>query len=187
MAIGISYAAIDEEVTAMAIQGAATGGVIIISCVFTVAFYYSVNWLNKIHDFEHLVNPVKRRSLKPIGISMKVKPARMGHHRYPRVTDSAGLDQTDSARHVSDPQMCNDQLDVPFIVMGSSADDATDGNNEDAVYLLDHIGGDMMKPFSTKKLQQMPRPLILLLFLSAVLMLMGLMARKVNVLWLRFY
>jgi len=179
VAIGIWYAALDEEVTAMVIQGAATGGVIIVSCVFTASFYYIVHWLNQIHHVEHRVNPVDRRSVKPIGISMEVKTAHMGYYRYPRITDSVGLDHTSSAGVVSDLQLCNDELDVPFIVMGPpDDDDVTDGDNEDAVYLLDHIGGEMMKPFSTEKLKKMSPSLVLLLFSSAVLFLMGLMACK---------
>ena len=176
MAIGISYAAIDEEVTSMIIQGAATGGVIIVSCVFTTAFHYTIHWLNQIHNIEYSLEPVKRRSLKPIGTAIETKMAHMRYHHYSRAPN----DQTgrhDNTRLASDSQFSDDEVDIPFLVM-ASPNDATDGSNEDAVYLLDHIGGEMMKPFSTKKLQQMSPPLLVVLFLSSVSFLLGLMACK---------
>lgn len=183
MAIGISYAAVDDEVTALSLQGAATGGVIIISCVFTMAFHYAVQWLNKIHEIEQSVEPAKqRRMLKPIGTAVETKEAYMRYrHYYPRAPPS---DQTDNSRVNSNSQSGDNGLglDMPYLVMAPE-DNATDGGEgENAVYLIDHIGGEMMKPFSTKELQQMTLPLLVTLFLSSTLFLLGLMACK-----LRFY
>ena len=164
VALGISYAAIDNEMTAMIIQGVATGGVIIISCVFTTAFHYTIRWLNQIHDIEHSVEPVKRRSLKPLGTAVETKTA----HIYAR----SQTDRHDNTRPANHSQSGDDEFDIVM----SFTEDVTDGNSEDAVYLLDHIGGKMMTPFSTNNLRQMTIPLIVLLFLSSTSFLLGLMA-----------
>ena len=147
----------------MIIQGAATGGVIIISCVFTAAFHYTIRWLNQIHKIEYSVEPVKRRSLKPLGTAVETKTA----HIYPR----AQTDRHDSTRPASHSQF---ELDIVMV----SPEDVTDGNSEGAVCLLDHVDGKIMKPFSTDNLQQMTTPLIVLLFLSSMSFLLGLMARE---------
>lgn len=175
MALGISYAAVDEETTAIIIQGVATGGVIIVAGVFTAAFYYSTRWLNKIHDIEHSVEPAKRRSLKPLGCVVEVKAAHMKHEHYLRADH-----EHDNTRLPSDSQAGDDQLDIPFLVMASA--DNVDGTNEDAVYLLDYIGGEMMKPFSTTHLREMTPAVTILLFLSSTSFLLGLMACKYKIL-----
>ena len=166
MAVGIFYAATDDEVTAMIIQGVATGGVIIISCAFTAAFYYTIRWLNQIHNIEYSAEPVKRRSLKPLGTAVETKTA----HIYPR----AQTDRHDNTRPANHSKFGDDELDIVMV----SPEDVTDGNDEDTVYLLDHVGGKMMKPFSTDNLRQMTIPLIVLLFLSNMSFLLGLMARE---------
>ena len=157
MALGISYATMDDEVTAMIIQGVATGGVIIISCVFTAAFHYAICWLNQIHDIEHSVEPVKRRSLKPLGTAVETKTA---HMRY-----------TKAQRPANHSQFGDDEVDIVM----ASGDDII-GDIEDAVYLLDHVGEKLMKPFFTGNLRQMTTLLIVLLFLSSMSFLLGLMA-----------
>ena len=171
MAIGIAYAAADDEVTSMSIQAGATVGVIIVSCVFTAAFYFSINWLNQIHDIEHLN---KKRMLKPLGANVEVKDAHIRYHRYLRAS-------TDQAAHdnVGGSHQDNNEINIPFIEIISSSDEAIDSNSENSIPLIDHTGGDMMKPFFTGKLRQMLPPQIIMLLLSSILFLLGFMACKV--------
>lgn len=173
MSVGISYAAVDEETTAIVIQACATGGVVIVACVFTAAFHYCIAWLNKIHEIEHKVEPVKRRSLKPLGTAVEVKAAHMRYEHYLR----ARSEQTDDhMRTASVSQVGDDLLDIPFLAMASPDDiDSTDG---DPVYLLDFIGGDMMKPFSTAYLRQLSLLMMIILLLSNISFLLGVMACK---------
>ena len=178
MAVGIWYAVDDDEVTAIAIQGAATGGVLIVSFVFTATFYYSIKWLNEMHHIEHTVESGKKRALKPLGTSVEVKVAHMGYHHY----SGASNDETgshDNTRLTSDSE---DQPDIPFLIMEPTADDITDGDNENSFYIVDHIGGEMMRPFSTTMLQELSAPLMVLVFLSSTLFLLGLMACKLMIL-----
>lgn len=170
MGIGIALAAVDKETTSIVVQAAATGGVVIIAGVFTIAFYYSIQWLNKVHDIEHSVNPVKRRSLKPLGTAVEVKQAHMKYQHYLRAPSDSDHNNTTLASS----SQSGDELDIPIITMASSDD--VDGSNEDVVYMLDYIGGNMMKPFTTTHLRTMKLPAIILLFLSSVLFLLGLMA-----------
>lgn len=166
VAVGISYAADDDEVTAMTIQGVATGGVIVVSCVFTGAIYYIIRWLNQIHDIEHSLEPNKTRSLKPLGTAVETKRARV----YPR----AQTDRHDNTSPGNHPQFGNDEVDFVMTI----SEDVTDDNGEGAVYLLDHVGRKIMTPFCTDNLRQMTAPLIFILFLSTMSFLLGLMARK---------
>ena len=175
MAVGISYAASDDEVTAMAIQGVATGAVLIVSCVFTAAFYYTIKWLNELHLIEHTMESDKKRSLKPFGTSVEIKVAHMDYHHYPSNDEAGGHD---NIQHTSDS---DDQLDIPFLVMDPAAD-ITDSNNENSFYVVDHIGGQMMRPFSATLLQELSASLMVLVFLSCTLFLLGLMARKLMIL-----
>ena len=171
--------------TSIVIQAGATGGVIIVSCVFTAAFYYTIRWLNQIHNIEHSVEPDKRRYVKPLGTAVEMRMAHVRYHHYPRAPSDPTHRHDNNTRLPSDSQFGDDEMDIPFLVM--APDDVTDGNSEDAVYLLDHIGGEMMRPFSTKKLQQMTRPLIVILFLSSVSFLLGLMACELIGFKIRIY
>ena len=173
--VGISYAAIDEETTAIVIQASATGGVVIVACVFTAAFHYCIRWLNKIHEIEHEVEPGKRRSLKPLGTAVEVKAAHMRYEHYLRARGEQIDDENTRTTSVS--QVGDDLLDIPFLEMVSSPDDI-DGTDGDPVYLLDFIGGDMMKPFTTMHLQQMSLVMMIILLLSSISFLLGVMACK---------
>ena len=95
VATGIAYAAADDEVTSMSIQAGATVGVIIVSCVFTAAFYFSINWLNQIHDIEQSKGSIKKRMLKPLGADVEVKSVHVRSSHYSRApSDQGNYDNT---------------------------------------------------------------------------------------------
>lgn len=173
MAIGISYAVVDDEETSLIIQGVATGGVIIVSCVFVVAFHYATRWLNKIHHIEETSVELSKRSLKPRGTAIEMKTVNVRYRHYPRTV----LDQGDHD-NTRDSRLNDDELDVSYLVMGSP-NDITDG---DPIHALDYIGKDIMKPLLTEKLKEMSPRLLVILFLSSLSFLMGLMACKLIVL-----
>ena len=160
---GIGYAAIDEETTSIIIQGVATGEAVLLAIIL---FHLSILWFNKVHEIENSEKMAKkRRNLRPIGTRVEVKAVRQGH---PSDAATVGIQPA----IISEQQM----IDEPDTVFMMEQDD-TD-HNDDTVYLLDYIGGEMIKPLSSDHLRPLTLTMAVLLLLSALFTLMGLMACK---------
>jgi len=162
--VGIAYAAMDEERTSIIIQSIATGEAVLLAVIFAIIFYQSIFWFNKIHEIENSEKMAKkRRTLHPLGTKVEVKGARRVH---PSDAATVGTQSGSMSEHPMD--------DTDTVLM-MIKDDDTD-NNEDTVYLLDHVGGDMIKPMSSDHLQPLSPSMTVILLLSALFTLLGLMA-----------
>lgn len=162
---GIGYAAIDEETTSIIIQGVATGEAVLLAIIFTIVFRLSIFWFNKVHEIENSKKMAKkRRHLPPVGTRVEVKAVRQVHP-----SDAAIVGMQPAI--ISEQQM--DEPDTVFMM----EQDETD-HNDDTVYLLDSIGGEMIKPLSSDHLRPLTLTMAILLLLSALFTLMGLMACK---------
>ena len=163
---GIGYAAIDEETTSIIIQGVATGEAVLLAIIFTIVFHLSILWFNKVHEIENSEKMAKkRRNLRPIGTRVEVKAVRQGH---PSDAATVGMQPA-----IISEQQIIDEPDTVFMM----EQDETD-HNDDTVYLLDYIGGEMIKPLSSDHLRPLTLTMAILLLLSALFTLMGLMACK---------
>jgi len=162
---GIGYAAIDEEITSIILQGVATGEAVILAIIFTIVFHLSIFWFNKVHEIEKSEKLAKkRRNVPPVGTRVEVKAV---HQVHPSDAATVGMQPDNISEH--------DETDTVPVFMVE--EDETD-HNDDTVYMLDHIGGEVIKPLSSDHLRPLSPTMAILLLLSSLFTLMGLMACK---------